>query len=711
MIMPVGAAYAAADGAAVKAGDAKKPGTEVALEEIVVTATKRAVSLQDTAMSISALTGKTLDNMGADNFVDYARSLPSVSFVDRGPSRKKIVIRGISSGVNAETQTTGVYFDEVPVGAASRNPDLKIFDIERIEVLRGPQGTLYGEGSMGGTIRIITNKPDLENFAADVQGTYSSTHKGGSNYALNGMVNIPIVNDKLAVRAVGYYRNFDGYVDNVTLGLNNVNKEETWGGRFAARLKASDSLMLTFNIIHQDSKYDAIGHYDPAIGDLKQNQKYLEYTNDKFTAYNLTLDLDLGWANLNSSTSYFDRQFANLRDLSPLLGGIPAYLENTEPDTSWVHETRLVSQNDGRFQWIAGVFYKDGKGTFNQLAEAAFFPGLSTDPLTLVEASIPTTTRQVALFGEASYDLTDKLKATVGLRWFDIKVEDSSYTSGLLVGPATTVNTSVAENGVTPKFLLSYQASKDFMLYTTAAKGFRQGGTTGQGNPPDPDTGEPSPTSYDSDSLWSYEVGAKSTLLDGRMTLNLAAFYVDWSNIQVTVLRSDGFSFTANAGKASSKGVEAEMTLRPMEGLDISLSGSYTNAQLEEDQPLPGDGKKGDNIPGVPDVNLAALARYSFALTDSVDAFVQGSVQHVGASRNGFATATGTGGVAAADAQPAYTMGNVRAGVMMGNYEIDLFVDNLWDERPVNLFNRFMGDVRIQTSRPRTFGVSVKTRF
>ena len=691
-------------------------GAEAALvlEEIEVTARRRTEALQDAPVAVTALSQEYLENIGARSFADFATSVPGLSYVGNNSPENKIVLRGVSTGVASrdEGAVIGMYFDDVPVGSRRFSPDLRLFDVGRIEVLRGPQGTLFGEGSIGGTLRYVPNKPDLENFSVEFDSSLGSTEKGGTNYELAGVVNVPVVKNTLGLRLVAYQVEDSGFVDNVTFDENNVNETETLGFRGMVSLDVNEDISAVFSYMYQDSDTPGKAQYDPDLGDLKQARNFEEELADEFHLANLTLDWDLGNATLSSSTAYFDREVINLRDISPLVGGLPLFLDDLTGFESWVQEVRLTS-NQGLFggylDWVLGVYYRDDEEIFIQDAGAEALGG------DVLDAETTRDRKQIALFGELDFNITPGLTATAGARWFDIEQDVVDLSGGLLAGRPGTVDTIYSgadESGVSPKFRLSYDVNEEVLVYGVASKGFREGGPTGQGVPADPVSGEPAPSQFDSDSLWNFEAGFKTSWGDNRLVFNGAGFYIDWSDIQTNFIRSDGHTFTINAGGARSVGAELELRALPFAYADFEIfsTASYVNSELTDDQLPPGDGRSGDRIPGVPEVTFTAGFNYQHSVFDGIDGFINFNFQHVGSSYNGFAAATGTSG-AGADRQKPYQLGNLRLGVETDRWQLAFFADNLWDERAVLYFNRIVGDVRINTTRPRTLGVALKGKF
>lgn len=693
------ALFPALGAAAQQAGD----GAGLVLEEIIVTAQKRLQPLQAVPLPISAVTAETLEKRGMDEFTDYARAVPGLSFIDRGAGKNKVTLRGISTGVDQNHQSpVGIYIDETPVSYPSNEPDLRLFDVERVEVLRGPQGTLYGAGSMGGTIKIITAKPDLGKVAGAASAQLSSTKAGGENYSLNGMVNVPLATDKAAIRIVGYYRNEDGFIDNAQLSAKDVNDNETWGTRASAKFALTERFSATAGVLIQRTDVGGSQEINPALPGLTQRRAVPEVRNDDLDLYSLSLDYDLDWAALSSATSYLDRTFDDVRDVTAFLGTpAPVWLNNVVPDRNFVQEFRLTSAPSDSVEWIAGLFYSRRKSVLNQYAwHGGVFGVPATTPL--LDSHIRSRLTQKAAFGEVTVHLAEQLKVTGGLRAFEVKETFDKVSDGLIAGGFSADKGGSSEKKVNPKVNISYQATPDILLYTQAAQGFRVGGPN---STIPPLGGVAAPASFDSDSLWNYEAGFKSTLWNGRATLNVSAFYIDWSDIQVTVTRPDGFSYTANGDKAVSKGLEGEFSVRPVPGLELGVSAAYTDAYLSADS-RSGSGKKGDRIPAVPRFTWDLFGRYEWSLSGDWSAYAQGNLQHVGKSYNAF-----TSRVPAPDAQPSYELANAKVGVIVGDLDVSLFANNLFDKRAELFVDRTLGDARVNVNRPRTIGLNVMRKF
>ena len=700
------------------------------LVEIIVTATRREATVQSVPLSVHVITEEALARLGATGFADYALSVPGMSYTDGGTGGEKQTIRGISTNTWFDINSaTAVYLDEVPITNAGGpigppfNPDPMLVDVKRIEVLRGPQGTLFGASAMGGAIRIITNKPDLSEADAFVDGTVTSTKDGEFGYGLHGMFNMPLNDGRAGIRAVGYHRDLGGFVDNVSNGQSNVNNKEISGARLSGTVLLSDNVSLTGRIVYQDRQSDGLDHEESNEGPRKQS-RLEEPREDEWVNYNLVLNLDLGWSSLISSTSFLDRTVNVQADLSPLLDlffGVsnPLWVVNKEQVNELVQEIRLVSSGENRFSWLAGIFYQDQDQDRNQ-----DFPSPGFDALTGGMASMfgppdilfvdrsNFTLEQLALYGELSYRLTDRLEISAGARWFNIDRDFKSDSAGLLfVMGDVSDSGSASESGVTPRFSLSYVAIENLTLYGTAAEGFRPGGV----NPPEGST-EPEcvmelaalgvsefPSGYDSDSLWSYELGAKARLLDGRVQLNTAVYHIDWSGMQTSKLLNCGVGLIENAGAVDSDGIEVELVSRPLDNVDIIVAASYNDPTLSEDVPNLG-GSAGDRIPGVPRFTANFGMSYYFSAFGDREAFIHGNYSYVSNSFSEFDRTISR-------ELPSYSVANFRIGVNTQHWSTALFVNNVFDERGILFVNDNILGQWVTATRPRTVGINTTWRF
>lgn len=711
-------------GSSVRKKNTVDPEDSLILENIVVTATRRDTRLQDTPLSISAVSQDDLEMLGATDLQGYLRTLPGLSFTDSGGGRQEVVVRGVPNlGTNA---TTGLYVDETPVDL-----DLRLFDVERVEVLRGPQGTLYGAGTMGGAIRLITYKPDATEFSAKIDTTFSNTEKGEENHAVSGMINLPIVEEKLAVRVVAYRESESGFVDNYEVDrtdpLNpivgnlieeNVGELTADGGRLAVRFTPGELLTLDVNYYVQDDHYDGLNTEEPALGPgaLRQGRAFSEIHSQKTEQANFTLQYDFGWAHLISSTSKSWINAFDSRDTVSIFGPIvpgaePVNLFGPTDDDKFTQEIRLASFGDGPFQWIVGGFYDDFRRSVGQqlIASGAedllgdiFAPG---DELFGFDGSAKV--REKAVYGELSYNMSNRLTGTVGFRAFEV---DSSFTNiqrGLLNGLVTTVDSNAStDKDKNWKFLLSYQANDDLLFFAQAAQGYRAGGPNAFVPPTEGDI----PDSYKPDSLWQYELGIKSSWLNNRFTANASLFYIDWTDLQTLVGTPSDFSFVDNFGKAHSEGVELDLGLYPVEGLVFDAQFSYTATAFDEDIPfvagLPELGLRiedGQRLPNIPRWTYSLAGQYERPLSNNLKGFGRLDWQYVGQREDDPALNN--------IPLDSYGLLNFRLGVEAETWELALFAKNLLDKRTaigrtINLLQE-----RTNYNRPRTIGVNLRKIF
>ncbi|MES2495820.1 MAG: TonB-dependent receptor [Pseudomonadota bacterium] len=719
-------------------------------DEIIVTALKRNTSLQETPISISAITGESIANSGVQSIADLNSSVPSLTFVDGGPSNRRVVIRGIQA---AGEPTVGTYYDETPVtgaigagnDAGGSTPELRLFDVERVEVLRGPQGTLYGSGSMGGTLRVIYQKPTFDaEGAADV--SLSDTRYGGLNYEGSAMVNVPIVDDKIAVRAVGFYRNANGYIDNTALNIKNINDQKSYGGRFLARLKPSEALTIDAAAYINRSRTDT-NAWTLTSGKFNSDALTRQPVTDDLELYSLTANYELGSVILTGVVSYLHRDLDSVSDVSRFIrstrtaagcagrvgAGQPcsttqltnyyALVDSQSTSAlfpqqtmkSWTAELRLGSDGSGPFNWTVGGFYSDrDTSVANPQSNANPVTGAIIEPQQIATVRfIDDSLRQIAAFGEFSYDITDRLNLTVGGRYFRYDKDISGQTTigsilvGAVVRPLSFVNSN--EDGTAFKFNGSYKITDDVLFYAEAAQGFRPGGANqviGLAQELTP---------YKSDSLWNYEVGLKNTLFDRRLLLNIDIFQIDWSDMQITGRTPNGaFSFITNAGKARVRGAELEATVRLFDGFTITGNASYIDAKLRENQAnanVSAPGLKGDRIPYVPKFSAGIGAQYSWALSDTLSGFARVDGNTVGGSYSDFRpTGNFTRKI------DSYQLVNARLGVegpdnAWGAY---LFVTNLFDDTAITRAQSSaiaVGRTLVNSATPRTIGVNLRTKF
>ena len=734
-------------------------GASARIEEIIVTAAKRESSIVDLPMGVTALTEQTLRDMGAADVSGYIRTLTAVAWESSGPASSEISIRGVNTffGDNA---ATGYYLDETPITGGTWNAQFGTFDVDRVELLRGPQGTLYGEGSMGGTMRVITNKPDSARFASAVEGTFSSSD-GATNYLLNGMVNVPLVEDAFAVRAVIQVRDDGGYIDNIFLDDDGVNGYELQSGRVSMRWEASldwtvTGTFMTYSGESGDGVNDANDRYQTA-------SSVNEAFEDGYDLFNLQFDYSGTHMDFMSSTSLFERelyQVTQVDHLVNLLNGAFGFLpfplpylpimgvfsENEFQQDILTHEMRLVSTHGGPVQWTAGLFYKDSErgsgGPGNVLGNdamplptaqigmtGAIFGNPEADAF--FQDTTSTTFEQSAVFGEVSYDLSHQWQLLLGVRYFTEDRKTTSVQGGLFNtmlfffntgGPPppglfdTPFEQSNSENVLIPKATLTFEPLNDLLFYTTYTHGFRSGGDNVFAGLMQTFTGVPVPVSYDAESLRSYEFGWKSVFADNRVQFTGAFFYNDWQDMQLGLDQVIAFNAVANLFSAHTAGFEADFMIAATPRLTINLRGSVIEAEADEDVTTGSFAglTKGTKLPSVPELSYYGAIQYVRPIAAGLSAMFRADYTYQGENRRNLSDTTN---------HPAQKLANIRFGVEAENWQAFAFAENIGN----NLASQLLIDAaanaaafpphlvapndRYYLNRPRTYGVTLSAQF
>lgn len=691
--------------------------SDAGAEDIVVTATRRSLKLQDVAQSIQAIGGENLRAQGAVNFADYGRTVAGVSFQDDGPGRSQIFIRGVSTGGDVDTgkeATVGVYIDETPVTEGSSQPDLKLFDIDRVEVLRGPQGTLFGSGSLGGTVRIITNQPKFDDTAGygEIQG--SVTEGGGLNGAANAWLNLP-VGEETAVRAVGYALHNSGFLDNGQTGEDDINDETTYGGRLAIRHQPSGQLNVVLTGMYQHTESGAYNRVADRYPALIIDQREPEPFTDRFAGINLKIEADLGIADLTSATSYFDRKRSFESDIDyflEALAGIPRGRSAiTYKARSFAQEVRATSKGDGPFKWLVGGFYISRDEEYAQTINDRTAPPASTSGDNLFYATTDGKIRQISGFGEVSYELSEGLTTTAGLRVSRTTRKADAVKDGLIFGGRSEEFANFKGTATTPKFNLSYKPDDKTLIYMQAAKGFRIGGTNPGLPPCDTCVAQVQPA-FGSDSLWNYEIGVKSQPFGNSFTLNTSVFWIDWKNIQLNVNREDGFNGFVNAGRARSRGVEIEANGKLSRQISLGGQVTYTDAELRSLNPgLTGVAVIRAQLPQVPRWSAAGNVEWGTEVGADGRFYVRADLQYQGRR---------TDSLGATSARlDDYAIANFRIGLDRPRWKVAAFVTNITNTR-AQLGRVILDGVRdgvpitldrVTINTPRTFGLSFASNF
>jgi iron complex outermembrane recepter protein len=767
-------------GQPASAQEATPPPSATSVAEVVVTANKREERLVDVAASVSAVQAEDLQRRQLVNLEDISTQVSGFQVQRVSPTRQRLILRGQNSGGQGATVATVI--DDVPFTSSSSvlesavlSADIDPFDLDRIEVLRGPQGTLYGASAQGGLVKYVTNAPNLRDVSAGVEASAFTVEEGESSGAVKGFFNTPLIQDTLALRASAYYQGIAGYVDNPLLGSEDANGGYKAGGRASLLWRPNEDLSVRLTGFTQYTKVDGgsqveVGgatfsptnppsnRFDP-IGDYQNNVYHPNKSENRlnYAAANVSYDLD--FATLNSITSYGVFKLVGVTDGSngaaapggvlpgyPLgvtngvlfglfyFGGSPASsrIDQTNRMRKFNQELRL-SSNEGstlfgrRFDWQVGLFYTRELGDYEQYfhAYAPFTESpelLTAPPLPPVQAggvSVPNTYREWAGFADGTFYFTPEFSVQAGVRYTDSKqFADTIANGGLLYGfvsgslGAGTANDEATTFSLAPR----WQFAPDSMIYARVASGFRPGGVNYfiPGAPPDYNF------AFTSDSTVNYEVGLRTQLLDGRLSIDVAAFYIDWTDIQISALFTSTatgqvYGVIANAGEAKSSGLEWNLAYEPIPGLTIQAVGALTEAELSRDAPALG-GLAGDRLAYVPDISNTLNIDYAWPAFGDYEAFVGGSWTYVGERYTDFGPANPLQGTHLE--LPSYDTISLQAGLRSDRYTLEAFVRNLTDEFAITSygdtggFNPAVGFTGLANIiQPRTFGVRVAASF
>lgn len=755
-----------------------------ALNEIVVTAQKREENLQDVPISVQAFGEQQLQELNINSFNDYARMLPSLSFTTLGPGFARVYFRGVSSGENgnhsASLPSVGTYLDEQPITTITGNLDLHLYDVNRVEALAGPQGTLYGASSQAGTVRIITNQPDPDEFSASYNVEVNSVDNGGIGYIGEAHINQPL-SDSAAIRLVAWQEHEAGYIDNVpgsitfpSAGItmdnsaavdDDYNDVDTWGARAALRIDLNDNWTVTPSVMGQRQQSNGIFAFDPRVGDLEVSHFFPETGDDRWVQAALTVEGRVGNLDVTYAGAFLGRAVDYQQDYTDYayfydaLAGYGAYfyddagdlinpaqyIRATDRYRRETHEFRIATPAENRMRFVGGLFYQRGLHEIHQqylvngdLAAPLEVPGY-TDTIWLTEQD--RIDRDLAVFGEVSYDFTDRLTMTAGLRAFQSRnslegffgfSENFSGSTGVSQCPAPNVpgprgspcvnlDKAVEETGYTHRLNLTYDINDDIMIYGTYSTGFRPGGINRKGTLPP----------YESDFLTNYEFGWKTMLFENRMRFNGAVFFEQWEDFQYSLLGQNGLTEIRNAGNADIYGIEGDINWLVTDNFSLSGAASWLRAETTTDLcnvdpttllPDCAGGllaPSGTELPVTPEVKANFTGRYTFTLAN-MDAFAQASVAYQSDVYNDIRTYE-RGLIGDSEG---YTTANFSTGIDMPTWSVSLYVNNLTDERgEVARYAEcatatcatdqagIPGGVYIVPVQPRTIGIRFGQRF
>ena len=773
------------------------------LRTMLVTATKRVQLAQDVPFSLNVQSEEDIKRLNTTDLEDLSRNVAGLSIQNLGPGQSVITIRGVSSGQIVRDQPgikeqVGVYLDETPISLSLFTPDIDLFDLNRVETLRGPQGTLFGSGSIGGTVRYITNQPLLgvNEVKVEVDGNYIDEGSLGGH--LKTALNVPLGEDA-AVRLVAYGTRYGGFIDALKEGGTvdeDVNDGDRYGGRITLLWEPTENLSITPRVVYQkidlggfnrDEVFNLFAnpYTDPAIRPritLGEREQFL-LLDEAFEDETLIFDTVVNWSledlfDVTYSASYIKRDVLVSRDSSALTGSvsispfgsgpftfpedevsIPANLRDTTDLEQMTHELRLSSGDDSALQWLAGVFYANVERDYSQrnLTPGYDAPALEhilnrigvapedisngfTDVDSNYSSDLTYDLRQIALFGEATYALLERLDLTAGLRWYDWE-EDKTFRSGGVFSnwDAQNQDITVSSDGFTPRFIVSYKANDNVSVNAQISRGFRLGGVNDPLNQPlckDAYDTYRVYQEFEDETLWNYEVGFKSSF--ENITLNGSVFYTDIENLSVNVDAGDCSSRVAiSVPESHTAGAELELSIQPTRSLLVAFAGSYVEAEFDStirtaDGSAVVEGiEKGNRIPSVPDWQLSGSATYTLpGLLNAGESYLSASWQFVGDSITQSGDQVADKGVFTHDLPYAgisadqttevdllldsYHLFNLSAGLVYDNIEFTAYVKNLTDENVKLSFDRERGGrarLAYRVGQPRTFGVVTRMRF
>ena len=785
LALPSGLVISAATIASAEDAQPPAQASPEARERVVVTATKRESALLDVPFSINAQTAEDIQRSGAMTLEDLSRNVAGLAVQNLGPGQSQVSIRGVSAGQVVRDQPgvkeqVGVYLDETTISLSLFTPDIDLFDLNRVETLRGPQGTLFGAGNIGGTIRYITNQPKLRVSEGTVEANANTIADGGTGGGLKAALNVPM-GDAAAMRLVAYATHFGGWVDALGPGGGkNVNEGNRTGGRLSFTFQPTQDIAITPRVIYQKVTADGFNREEkynlyanpftttvPPVT-FEDNQQYLlqrEKFEDKATIADLVAKFGFKGFDLTSVTSHIDRKLLVSRDASALTGSvtvdlnyptvavfIPSNLRDTTDLKTFTQELRLSSNDAGRLQWLVGAFYSDADRNYAQrlptpgydaFTDARFGAGTSAavangfGPDSPYNADLPYNDKQTAIFGEASYDITNQLTGTAGIRWYDFK-EHRRFHSGGLFSNGDDKTDDTKSDGYSPRLLLAYKSSPGVVWNAQASKGFRLGGANDPLNIPlcsadDAATYGGKPR-YNDETLWNYEVGVKMGQPGFRF--NAALFHTAMKDLQVTLdAGSCSSRVVYNVPKAHSSGIEVEASFSPIANLELGFAGSYVQAEFDSTVTdvkgnVLGGIRDGNRLPSVPKEQFTASATYNFKMIGR-DSYVTASWQYVGSrftqpsdQENNprtfvhglpFLGAPATAATTLDLELPKYNLVNLSAGMDFARgFSGIIYVNNLTDEKALLSFDRERGGrarLGFATNQPRTIGVTLRWSY
>lgn len=721
---------------------------------IIVTAQRRSERLIDVPQSVSAVGEETLERQQADSFLDYAPLVPGLGIDQSTPGEARITLRGINTGSVGSTVAT--YLDETPFGSSSSlgnaavlASDFDTFDMARIEVVRGPQGTLYGSNALGGVLKFVTNAPDPTAFEGRVQAGLEAVEDGGVGWNGNAMLNVPVSGDA-ALRASGFYRENEGFIDRIGLPGDDVNGSKTYGGRVSFLYEPVDTFSVRLTAMAQNIEANSASSIDADpqtlepietnpftgadLGGRLVRTEFYPVTNDvEYRLFNATADWDVGFGTITSVTSFGMLEQQQGSDNTNSLGALVTFLYGSETplgifldavidQEKFTQELRLASNLEGPFEWLVGAYYtKEDVGLFQDFRIFEQDTLIIQDPALLGQedfAAIELISdyEEIAAFANVTFNISPQWEVSAGGRYSHNEQQADQVIDGafvLLTGgtpPAISVGDS-SESVFTWSLSTLYELSRNASVYGRVAKGYRPGGP----NVVPVGAGPDFPFQFDADTLISYEVGVHLQTPDRLLAFDAAAFYQDWKDILVFAqVQTDvgPVGVNANGEGARSYGFEASASLRPVHGLSILATAAWTDAELTDDTPAITGGLEGDRLPFVPEFAGSLSADYEFPIGGTAEAFVGATARIVSEQAGNFSAAyrAAFGGQIEI---PGYETLDLRAGVEARNWRVAVFIRNVTDERDAISVGGFTPGLPLSVAplRPRTFGLTVGTSF
>ena len=709
------ASFALAAPALAADAPASPSAAPAASTDIVVTASKRTERLREVPMAVSAVTDRKLDQIQATSLSDFILQVPGVNFTQSAQGAGTLTIRGINAGGVAST--VGVYIDEIPFGSSTAlvdgaflAADIDPFDLQRVEVLKGPQGTLYGAGALGGVVNYVTNAPSTAGFSGKVEAGVESVDHGGVGEDVKGVVNVPIDN-QLALRVSGYDQNDPGYIDNPVDHLDQINSSSIYGGRASLLWTPTDKISVRLTAIGQsitdqggptesiDPNPTGPSDIRPLFGDLKYVDAIpegLARYQVRYGLYNADLNWDLDWAKLSSSTSYGTLNSTQRFDFTDLAGDFLTDLATTDKFTE---EARLASPKSDWLEWQVGVYYTRETGDLDQVLTRSPAGGVVD-----LSQSLPSTFEEEAVFGDVTYHFTPQIDLQVGGRY--AANQQTGGQVGESFGTPFNLNGKSNDDDFTWSVAPRWRPTKDTMVYARFATGYNPGGPNVINVITSP---KDTPTEFGPESLIDYEVGVKTSLFDNRLLLDVDAYHIDWNKIQLLAVVGS-VAITANGGTATSNGIEWDATWLPIHGLNLSWGGAYSDAHLTSNAPGVG-AVSGEQLPLAPKFTTTLSGDYEFPFFDDHTAFVGATVRYMDQQGAGFIS----GFAFNQFILPSYTTVDLRAGVNIDKVKLEVFAKNVGDVRAFTgvAQNESVSGGGLQATiiTPRTVGVSMTAAF